>query len=142
MIFVPRRSPVPAVIAGIAVLAIVLWSPVSRVTAASPDDLACDQEPGNRYYWLERAFCDLPPYGPDRAHGLILWNHGISGTTQSWKAPAPPVLRLLQFRGWDVIMLKRHHLAETMARRPDAATAAGRSGVRPRPLIRPRTPST
>ena len=123
MIFVPRRSPVPAVIAGIAVLAIVLWSPVSRVTAASPDDLACDQEPGNRYYWLERAFCDLPPYGPDRAHGLILWNHGISGTTQSWKAPAPPVLRLLQFRGWDVIMLKRHHLAETMAGGPLNRTA-------------------
>ena len=123
MIFVPRRSPVPAVIAGIAVLAIVLWSPVSRVTAASPDDLACDQEPGNRYYWLERAFCDLPPYGPDRAHGLILWNHGISGTTQSWKAPAPPVLRLLQFRGWDVIMLKRHHLAETMAGGPLYRTA-------------------
>jgi pimeloyl-ACP methyl ester carboxylesterase len=123
VIFAPARSPVLAAITGIAaLLAIALWSPVSRAGAA-PDDLACDQEPGNRYYWLERAFCDLPPYGPEQAHGLILWNHGISGTTQSWKAPAPPVLRLLQFRGWDVIMLKRHHLAETMAGGPLYRTA-------------------
>jgi dienelactone hydrolase len=27
-------------------------------------------------------------------------------------APAPPALRLLQARGWDVVMLKRHHAAE------------------------------
>jgi len=123
VIFATGRSPIPAVIAGIAVLAIVAWASVSPVTSAAPDELACDQEPGNRYYWVERAFCDLPPYGPERAHGLIIWNHGISGTTQSWKAPAPPVLRLLQFRGWDVIMLKRHHLAETMAGGPLYRTA-------------------
>jgi len=124
VIFATVRSPIArAVIAGIALLAVVVWSPVPRVTGASPDDLACDQEPGSRYYWLERAFCDLPSYGPERAHGLIIWNHGISGTTQSWKAPAPPVLRLQQFRGWDVIMLKRHHLAETMAGGPLYRTA-------------------
>jgi hypothetical protein len=35
-------------------------------------------------------------------------------TNPSWGAPAPPAFRLLQARGWDVIMLKRHHLAETM----------------------------
>jgi pimeloyl-ACP methyl ester carboxylesterase len=52
--------------------------------------------------------------GPDRANGIIIWNHGISGTNPSWRAPAPPAFRLLQARGWDVIMLKRHHLAETM----------------------------
>ncbi len=77
-------------------------------------ELACNQEPGSRFYWVERAFCDLKMSGPERAHGIIIWNHGISGTNPSWRAPAPPAFRLLQARGWDVIMLKRHHLAETM----------------------------
>ena len=81
--------------------------------SAGADDLACAQEPGNRFFWMERAFCDLELKGPERANGVVIWNHGISGTTQSWMAPAPPVLRLLQGRGWDVLMLKRHHAAET-----------------------------
>jgi pimeloyl-ACP methyl ester carboxylesterase len=83
--------------------------------SAQPADLACGQTPGDRYFWVERAFCDLPAAGPERALGVIIWNHGISGTTESWRAPAPPAFRLLQARGWDVIMLKRHNLAETMA---------------------------
>jgi pimeloyl-ACP methyl ester carboxylesterase len=99
-------------IAGTLVGALVLLS--SPVSNAQPGELACDQEPGSRFFWLERAFCDLPPNGPERALGVVIWNHGISGSTQSWKAPAPPALRLLQTRDWDVIMLKRHHLAETM----------------------------
>jgi pimeloyl-ACP methyl ester carboxylesterase len=77
-------------------------------------ETACSQEPGNRFYWVERAFCDLEMSGPQRARGIIIWNHGISGTNPSWRAPAPPAFRLLQARGWDVIMIKRHHLAETM----------------------------
>jgi pimeloyl-ACP methyl ester carboxylesterase len=77
-------------------------------------ELSCNQEPDNRFYWVERAFCDLQMSGPERARGIVIWNHGISGTNPSWRAPAPPVFRLLQARGWDVIMLKRHHLAETM----------------------------
>ena len=85
----------------------------ARVSIADSNDLGCQQEPGDRFFWLERGFCDLPVHGPDRANGVVIWNHGISGTRQSWMAPAPPVLRLLQHRGWDVIMLKRHHSAET-----------------------------
>jgi pimeloyl-ACP methyl ester carboxylesterase len=81
----------------------------------SADERACNQEPGSRFFWVERAFCDLPENGPERANGSIIWNHGISGSTQSWTAPAPTAFRLLQARGWDVIMLKRHHLAENMA---------------------------
>lgn len=79
---------------------------------APPGDLGCNQEPGNRFFWVERAFCDLPPNGPDRAHGIVIWNHGISATTEQWRAPVPPVFRLLQVRGWDVIIVKRHNLAE------------------------------
>lgn len=92
--------------------------------AAAPADLACNQQPGDRFFWTERAFCDLETHGPDRAQGLVIWNHGIQGTTESWKAPAPPALRLLQVRGWDVIMVKRHHLAETMPGGPLTRTVS------------------
>jgi len=96
-----------------ALLAIVVAFLAMPPLNADAEDLACAQQPGNRFFWMERAFCDLELNGPDRANGVIIWNHGISGTNQSWMAPAPPVLRLLQSRGWDVLMLKRHHAAET-----------------------------
>lgn len=96
-------------------LAALLILPIVPGIAAPPDELACNQEPGSRFFWVERAFCDLPTNGPDRGAGIVIWNHGISGSIQSWMAPAPPAFRLLQSRGWDVIMLKRHHLAENMA---------------------------
>ena len=95
--------------------AALLWLFPALASAQPPAaDLACHQEPGNRFYWLERAFCELARHGPERAHGVVIWNHGISGTLPAWRAPAPPVFRLLQERGWDVIMIKRHNLAETM----------------------------
>ena len=50
---------------------------------------------------MERAFCDLPAHGPDKAQGVIVWNHGIHGTLEQWRHPVPPVFRLLQSRGWD-----------------------------------------
>lgn len=75
---------------------------------------ACGQPPGNRFYWVERGFCDLDVHGPERAQGVVIWNHGISGTQESWRAPVPSVFRLVQSRGWDIIMIKRHNLAETM----------------------------
>jgi pimeloyl-ACP methyl ester carboxylesterase len=83
--------------------------------AAAPDNLTCDQAPGNRFFWVEWAFCDLDPIGPAKAQGIIIWNHGISDTSAQWRAPAPLVLRLLQSRGWDVVIIKRHNLAEAGA---------------------------
>jgi len=80
---------------------------------AQPDELACGQLPGNRFFWVERAFCDLATQGPERANGAVIWNHGMRGTSEAWMAPAPPAFRLMQIRGWDVFMLKRHHAAET-----------------------------
>jgi hypothetical protein len=117
-------------------LLLLLLAPVT--VFAAPDELACNQQPGNRFFWLERAFCDLPAYGPERASGVVIWNHGISGTTQSWMAPAPPALRLLQARGWDVVMLKRHHAAEaspntlyrTVQRTLEEARALKKAGYR------------
>jgi len=103
-----RLRAVLALLAGL----VSLGPPV--VAQAADVDLACDQEPGSRFFWVERAFCDLPASGPARAHGVVIWNHGISGTNPSWRSPAPPAFRLLQARGWDVLVLKRHNLAETM----------------------------
>ncbi len=79
---------------------------------AQKDEMACSQEPGSRFFWVERAFCDLDVHGPDKAQGLIIWNHGISQTLEEWRSPVPPAFRLLQARGWDVIAIKRHNLAE------------------------------
>ena len=81
--------------------------------AAQPTDMSCQQAPGNRFFWVERAYCDLEMSGPEKAQGLIIWNHGISSTLESYKAPAALVFRLLQTRGWDVIMIKRHNQAES-----------------------------
>ena len=121
-------------------LALILLAPVSTpAQTAQTDPLACKQEPGSRFFWVERAFCDLPVHGPDKALGIVIWNHGISGSTQSWMAPAPPVFRLIQARGWDVVMLKRHHLAETapgstlyrtVQRTLEEAAAARKQGYR------------
>src|SRR5438093_12376797 len=53
---------------------------IPHEVSAQADDLACAQQPGNRFFWVERAFCDLALNGPDRANGVS------SGTTG---CPAP-----------------------------------------------------
>lgn len=100
-------------VGGVLVVLAVLGALADGV-AAQPTDLSCQQAPGNRFFWVERAFCDLETSGPERAQGLIIWNHGISHTLESYKAPAALVLRLLQTRGWDVITIKRHNQAEVL----------------------------
>jgi len=84
----------------------------AAVAGAAPATLVCDQEPGARLYWVERGFCDLEMNGPEHAQGIIIWNHGINATTEQWRAPTPPAFRLLQARGWDVLILKRNHLGD------------------------------
>jgi pimeloyl-ACP methyl ester carboxylesterase len=77
--------------------------------------LGCNEAPGNRFFWTERGFCDLPWHGPAAAKGVVIWNHCLYGTLEQWRAPVPPVLRILQVRGWDVVAIKRHNLAEGAA---------------------------
>ena len=101
---------VAVVLAGLALLV----THITPVAHASRDaDLGCDQPPGNRFFWVERAFCDLEQHGPEKAKGVVIWNHGLSGTMEQWRAPVAPTFRLLQLRGWDVVVVKRHNLAET-----------------------------
>jgi pimeloyl-ACP methyl ester carboxylesterase len=85
----------------------------AAAVSAAPPAPACGQSPGHRFTWVEPAFCDLPAVGAERAHGVVIWNHGISGTTEAYLAPVPPALRMLQARGWDVVAVKRNNLAET-----------------------------
>jgi len=100
----------------LAVLLVAVLVVIHSTAHAGPSsdaDLACDQSPGNRFFWVERAFCDLEQHGPEKANGVVIWNHGVSGTMEQWRAPVPPAFRLLQLRGWDVVAVKRHNLAET-----------------------------
>lgn len=97
---------------GIAILALLALCAATPAIAAPPEDAACNQQPGDRFYWVERGFCDLEVHGPERARGIVIWNHGLSGTRVQWSAPVPLTFRLLQARGWDVIIIKRHNLAE------------------------------
>jgi len=90
---------------------LLLAAPAPR--AADAPDLSCDQEPGVRFFWTEWGFCDLEPHGPDKARGVVIWNHGILGTNEQYTAPPALALRLLHARGWDVIKINRHNLAES-----------------------------
>ena len=76
------------------------------------DSMRCGQGALNRWSWAERAFCDLPWHGPTKASGIVIWNHGISGTSVQYASPVPPVFRLLQSRGWDVVKIARNNLGE------------------------------
>jgi len=76
------------------------------------DSMRCGQNPLGRWFWIERAFCDMPWHGPATAGGIVIWNHGIHGTVGQYVAPVPPVFRLLQARGWDVVKIARNNLGE------------------------------
>src|SRR5712691_12882961 len=82
-------------------------------TSLVVDSLRCGQTSLSRWAWAERAFCDLPWHGPTKASGIVIWNHGISGTAVQYAGPVPPVFRLLQSRGWDVVKIARNNLGET-----------------------------
>ncbi len=82
-------------------------------TSLVADSLRCGQASLGRWAWAERAFCDLTWHGPTKASGIVIWNHGISGTAVQYAGPVPPVFRLLQSRGWDVVKIARNNLGET-----------------------------
>ncbi len=99
----------PRALAACLLAAALAWSIPAR---GETPDLPCGQEPGSRFFWVERAFCDLETHGPEKARGIVIWNHGISGTAEAYRAPAALALRLLNGRGWDAIRINRHNLGE------------------------------
>ncbi len=52
--------------------------------------------------------------GPDRAMGIIVWNHGRSITVEDSKSPTPPFLRVLRDEGWDVLRFDRPRDGDTL----------------------------
>jgi hypothetical protein len=97
-----------AVLAGLITLCL-----AGAAAPAAETDLRCDQAPGNRFFWTEWGFCDLGPHGPHAAQGIVIWNHGLSGTSEQYKAPPALALRILHARGWDVVKINRNNLGET-----------------------------
>lgn len=83
-----------------------------KVPPGGDPALACGQYPKGRGYWTEYAFCDIAVKGPEKARGLVLWSHGVSGTAEQYNSAPPQVIRRLA-AGWDVIKINRNNLYES-----------------------------
>jgi pimeloyl-ACP methyl ester carboxylesterase len=53
--------------------------------------------------------------GPERAAGVVVWNHGRSLDSEDYKAPTPPYLRALRDAGWDVLRFDRLRESDTLS---------------------------
>jgi pimeloyl-ACP methyl ester carboxylesterase len=62
---------------------------------------------------LDPAF-NQDPVGPDRAIGVVVWNHGRSINTEDSDSPTPPYLRVLRDAGWDVLRFNRPRDGDTL----------------------------
>src|SRR5258707_13531750 len=63
-------------------------------------------------YWTEPAYASYPAKGPEKALGLVIWNHGVDGHLPQYKGPPIPAIEGLAARGWDVIKLNRNPVWE------------------------------
>ena len=52
--------------------------------------------------------------GPQKALGVVVWNHGRSLDTEDYKSPTPPYLRVLRDTGWDVMRFDRLRDGDTL----------------------------
>jgi len=52
--------------------------------------------------------------GPERAMGVVLWNHGRSITAEDSESATPPFLRILRESGWDVLRFNRPPAGDTL----------------------------
>ena len=52
--------------------------------------------------------------GPERAAGVVVWNHGRSINVEDSESPAPPYLRVLRDAGWDVFRFDRLRDGDTL----------------------------
>ncbi len=90
-----------------------LWIAVSVLTATPAFSQPYPGPPSDGgTYWVVPAFADQPEAGPQKAKGVILWSHGLSGQNPQWQSPPPDVIRDLGRAGWDVVKINRHGLHE------------------------------
>jgi pimeloyl-ACP methyl ester carboxylesterase len=52
--------------------------------------------------------------GPERAMGVVVWNHGRSINVEDSESPTPPYLRTLRDSGWDVLRFNRPRDGDTL----------------------------
>src|SRR6266478_3315010 len=52
--------------------------------------------------------------GPERAMGVVVWNHGRSINVEDSESPTPPYLRILRDSGWDVLRFNRPRDGDTL----------------------------
>src|ERR1700730_16394946 len=52
--------------------------------------------------------------GPERAMGVVVWNHGRSINVEDSESPTPPYLRMLRDSGWDVLRFNRPRDGDTL----------------------------
>jgi pimeloyl-ACP methyl ester carboxylesterase len=57
-------------------------------------------------FWISDGYEREPRLGPDKAKGVVIYNHGIQ-LGESFGAPLAPYLRLVQRDGWDIVRLNR-----------------------------------
>jgi pimeloyl-ACP methyl ester carboxylesterase len=62
---------------------------------------------------LDSAF-DQELLGPERAAGVVVWNHGRSINVEDSGSPTPPYLRVLRDAGWDVLRFNRPRDGDTL----------------------------
>jgi pimeloyl-ACP methyl ester carboxylesterase len=62
---------------------------------------------------LDPAFSS-PLLGPERAVGVVIYNHGRSITIEDSESPTPPYLRALRDGGWDVLRFNRLREGDTL----------------------------
>jgi dienelactone hydrolase len=63
---------------------------------------------------LDPAF-DQTLLGPQKAAGVVVWNHGRSLDAEDDKSPTPPYLRVLRDSGWDVMRFDRPRDSDTLS---------------------------
>jgi len=52
--------------------------------------------------------------GPERAMGVVVWNHGRSINVEDAESPTPPYLRTFRDSGWDVLRFNRIRDGDTL----------------------------
>jgi pimeloyl-ACP methyl ester carboxylesterase len=63
-------------------------------------------------YQVVRGFEDIADIGPEKAHGVIIWNHGVHGQQDRSSSPPPSYLKKAVASGWDILHIKRDGLQE------------------------------
>jgi pimeloyl-ACP methyl ester carboxylesterase len=75
---------------------------------------------GAQTFWLAPAFPGEAPLGPEKAKGIVVWNHGRSIDSEDSEAPTPPYMHALEAAGWDVFRFNRMRVGDTLSKSADA----------------------